>query len=199
MYNPGMIYNNQRIMYKILHFSGGVYKFDLLAEHVDDVGGLLIQESYLQKSRGSYFLSEEIQVIFIVPHNEVSSIELLASEIKGEIQEMEMEEPLKSNLINSMNIYNIICKAGDWITTDSIKESKVRESKVRESKEYNLEIDYRSEMEKSDLNKNSSSGIDNQQGSSIEDCLNLMLSLKLIEKREKDEDAVEFRILKDDK
>lgn len=186
-------------MYKILHFSGGVYKFDLLAEHVDDVGGLLIQESYLQKSRGSYFLSEEIQVIFIVPHNEVSSIELLASEIKGEIQEMEMEEPLKSNLINSMNIYNIICKAGDWITTDSIKESKVRESKVRESKEYNLEIDYRSEMEKSDLNKNSSSGIDNQQGSSIEDCLNLMLSLKLIEKREKDEDAVEFRILKDDK
>ena len=199
MYNPGMIYNNQRIMYKILHFSGGVYKFDLLAEHVDDVGGLLIQESYLQKSRGSYFLSEEIQVIFIVPHNEVSSIELLASEIKGEIQEMEMEEPLKSNLINSMNIYNIICKAGDWITTDSIKESKVRESKVRESEEYNLEIDYRSEMEKSDLNKNSSSGIDNQQDSSIEDCLNLMLSLKLIEKRENDEDAVEFRILKDDK
>lgn len=199
MYNPGMIYNNQRIMYKILHFSGGVYKFDLLAEHVDDVGGLLIQESYLQKSRGSYFLSEEIQVIFIVPHNEVSSIELLASEIKGEIQEMEIEEHLKSNLINSMNIYNIICKAGDWITTDSIKESKVRESKVRESEEYNLEIDYRSEMEKSDLNKNSSSGIDNQQDSSIEDCLNLMLSLKLIEKRENDEDAVEFRILKDDK
>lgn len=199
MYNPGMIYNNQRIMYKILHFSGGVYKFDLLAEHVDDVGGLLIQESYLQKSRGSYFLSEEIQVIFIVPHNEVSSIELLASEIKGEIQEMEIEEHLKSNLINSMNIYNIICKAGDWITTDSIKESKVRESKVRESEEYNLEIDYRSEMEKSDLNKNSSSGIDNQQDSSIEDCLYLMLSLKLIEKRENDEDAVEFRILKDDK
>jgi hypothetical protein len=199
MYNPGMIYNNQRIMYKILHFSGGVYKFDLLAEHVDDVGGLLIQESYLQKSRGSYFLSEEIQVIFIVPHNEVSSIELLASEIKGEIQEMEIEEHLKSNLINSMNIYNIICKAGDWITTDSIKESKVRESKVRESEEYNLEIDYRSEMEKSDLNKNSSSGIDNQQDSSIEDCLNLMLSLKLIEKKENDDDAVEFRILKDDK
>jgi len=189
MYNSGTIYNNQRIMYKILHFSGGVYKFELLAEHVDDVGGLLIQENYLQKSRGSYFLSEEIQVIFIVPPNEVSSIELLASEIKGEIREVEIEETLKSNLINSMNVYNILCKAGDWITTDSIRESEV----------YSLEIDYLSERDKSHLNKNSGSGKANQQPNSIEDCLDLMLSLKLIEKRENDDDKVEFRILKDDK
>ncbi|AUB56439.1 hypothetical protein BK008_10465 [Methanobacterium sp. MZ-A1] len=115
-------------MYKILHFSGGVDKFDLLKEHVEDVGGLLIQERYFHKSRGSYFLSEEIQVIFIVPPNEVSSIELLAKEIKGEICEVEMEEPLKSDLISSLNIYNILCKAGGWITPDSIGRSDLYHS-----------------------------------------------------------------------
>lgn len=173
-------------MYKILHFSGGVYKFDLLAEHVEDVGGLLIQENHLQKSRGSYFLSEEIQVIFIVPPNEVSSIELLASEIKGEIQEMELEESLKNNLINSLGIYNILCKAGDWINPDSIMETDEYDLHNETPFEYNLS-----------LNEFSGPDDDNQVHTNLEKCLDIMLSLKLIEKRD-NKGKSEYRILKDE-
>jgi Uncharacterized protein related to methyl coenzyme M reductase subunit C len=173
-------------MYKILYFSGGVYKFDLLAEHVEDVGGLLIQENRLQKSRGSYFLSEEIQVIFIVPPNEVSSIELMAREIKGEIQEMELEESLKNNLINSLGIFNILCKDGDWINPDAIIKTKEYDLNNHTSLEYNQP-----------LNEYSGLDDDNKVLSNLEECLNLMLSLKLIEKRD-NKGKSEYRILKDD-
>jgi len=170
-------------MYKILHFSGGVYKFDLLKEHVEDVGGLLIQERYFHKSRGSYFLSEEIQVIFIVPPNEVSSIELLAKEIKGEICEVEMEEPLKSDLISSLNIYNILCKAGGWITPDFIRMSKL----------YHSDNTYTPIRDNPYINGNSGPIDDNQHPDNLEQCLNLMLSLKVIEKKKKN-DKIEYRI-----
>ena len=145
-------------MYKILHFSGGVYKFDLLAEHVEDVGGLLFQENRLQISKGSYFLAEEVQVIFMVPPNEVSSVRELASEIKGEIEEVEIEEPLKSNLINSLDIYNILCKANDWVDQEVISE---------------------------------------ECHDNLEECLDLMLSLELIEKRASNGKS-DYRILKED-
>lgn len=163
-------------MYKILHFSGGVYKFDLLLEHVEDVGGLLFQENRLHISRGASFLSEEVKVIFIIPFNEVSSVNDLASEIKGEIEEVVIEEPLKSNLINSMDIYNILCKADDWVNLDII-----------------------SELDESDPIENGFGESDNTNNNHIPDnlkeCLDLMLSLELIEKRDHDGTS-EYRILK---
>ncbi|WP_321421591.1 methyl-coenzyme M reductase family protein [uncultured Methanobacterium sp.] len=151
-------------MYKILHFSGGVYRFEQLAEHVEDIGGLLFQENHIHISRGTSFLSEEVQVIFLVPAKETTSVKELASEIKGEIEELEVEEPLKSNLINSMDIYNILCKTDDWTHQEVISE------------EYH---------------------------ENLEECLDLMLSLELIEKRAINDEASNeksnyYRILKED-
>ncbi len=162
-------------MYKILHFSGGVYKFDLLAEHVEDVGGLLFQENRLQISKGSYFLSEEVQVIFMVPPNEVSSVMELAREIKGEVEEVEIDEPLKRNLIHSLDIYNILCKADDWVDQNIISESE----------EYNTSATGLAEV-----------GDDNNSKDYLKECLDLMLSLELIEKRGR-KGKSEYRILKD--
>ena len=175
-------------MYKILHFSGGVYKFDLLAEHVEDVGGLLFQENRLHISRGTSFLSEEIQVIFIVPTNEVSSVKDLASAIKGEVEEADIEEPLKSNLIASMAIYNILCMTDDWLNKDIISESE----------EYNpIENGFRESGDGNEF-----SGEDNELPAdndnlqdNLKECLDLMLSLGLIEKRDHDGTS-EYRILK---
>lgn len=168
-------------MYKILHFSGGVYKFDLLAEHVEDIGGLIIPEKFILKSRGSYFLSEEIQVIFIVPPSEVSNIELWAKEIKGEIREVDLEEPLKSNLITLLNIYDILCKARDWVTTDILKSHSGFNDNISKSKRYNTNLNSFSRPSGKHLPYN------------LEKCLDLMLSLKLIEKREK-QGKVEHRV-----
>jgi len=159
-------------MYRILHFSGGVYKFELLAEHVEDVGGLLFQENRLQISRGASFLSEEIQVIFLVPTNELSSVKELTLEIKGEIEEVEVEEALKNNLINSLEIYNIMCKADDWIEEDVISE---RYPDNPEEYQDNPE-EYRG---------------------NLEECLDLMISLELIEKRSI-KGKSDYRILKED-
>jgi hypothetical protein len=153
-------------MYKILHFSGGVYKFDLLAEHVEDVGGLLFQENHLHISRGTSFLSEEIQVIFIVPPNELFSVRDLASAIKGEVEEVDIEEPLKSNLITSLAIYNILCKTDDWLNQDIISESY----------EFNpIENGFRESGDDNELH-----GDDDNLQDNLKECLDLMLSLELI-------------------
>jgi len=164
-------------MYKILHFSGGVYKFDLLAEHVEDVGGLLFRENRLHISKGSYFLSEEVQVIFMVPLNELSSVRELASEIKGKIEEVEIEEPLKSNLIYSLDIYNILCKADDWVDQNIISESE----------EYYTAGTDLAEFDDDD---------DDDVQDKLKECLDLMISLELIEKRGT-KGKSEYRILKD--
>lgn len=176
-------------MYKILHFSGGVYKFDLLAEHVEDVGGLLFQENHLHISRGTSFLSEEIQVIFIVPRNEVSSVKNIASAIKGEVEEVDIEEPLKSNLITSMAIYNILCKTDDWLNQDIISESD----------EYNpIENGFREPEEGNEFfgDDNELPGDNNNLQDNLKECFDLMLSLELIEKRE-NKGKSEYRILRD--
>ncbi|MBI5459812.1 methyl-coenzyme M reductase family protein [Methanobacterium sp.] len=170
-------------MYKILHFSGGVYKFDLLAEHVEDVGGLLFQENRLQIRKGSYFLSEEVQVILMVPFNELSSIRELASEIKGEIEDVEIEEPLKSNLIHSLDIYNILCKADDWVDQNIISEI--------EEEEYNTTGTGLAEFD-DDENEDDNDHVQDK----LKECLDLMISLELIEKRGT-KGKSEYRILKD--
>ena len=151
-------------MYRILHFSGGVHKFDLLAEHVDDVGGLLFQENHLHISRGNYFLSEEIQVILMVPPNEVSSIQGLAREIKGEIQEIEVDGPLKRNLHHLMDVHNVLCKNGGWMTLENILKSS--ESCQEDMLESETDVVIFDELEE------------------LQECIELMLSLELVEKRE---------------
>lgn len=165
-------------MYKILLFSGGVYKYELLVEHVDDVGGLIIQEDNLQISRGTSFLSEEIRVIIILPANEISSIELLANDIKGEIEELKLEETMHKNLINSLKIYDILCKANTWLNIELI-------IKMMESHHENgfIELNY-------DSVENYAKTI-----KKIEECLELMLSLKILDKRE-NKDESEYCISK---
>jgi hypothetical protein len=165
-------------MYEILLFSGGLYKFELLTEHVEDIGGLIIQEDRLHISRGSSFLTEEIRVMLIVPPNEVSSIKSLADDIKGEIEELELEETLKNNIIYSFKIHDIICKNNDWLN----KESIIKFMEYNEENEL-MGIDDDKDM-KTDILKN------------LEECLDLMISLELIEKRE-NEDELEYRIAKD--
>lgn len=175
-------------MYKILLFSGGVYKFELLSEHVDDVGGLLIQENRLQISRGSSFLSEEVRVMLILPPNEVSSIKSLANDIKGKIEEVELEETLQNNLIKSLEIYDILCKANNWLNIESIIKLIEFESEhglmgiYHDSREINVLL-----MKNEDVTCQK-----------LEECLELMISLELLDKR-KNNDVFEYRISKDDK
>ena len=166
-------------MYKILLFSGGVYKYDLLVEHVDDVGGLIIQEDSLQISRDTSFLGEEIRVILIIPSNEVSSVEPLVEDIKGEIEELKLEKTIHENLINSLKIYDILCKSNSGLNMESI------EKLMEEHEEKGFIIN-------EDTIKNDAST------PNLKECLELMLSLEILDRRQKD-DEFEYYVINDDK
>jgi Methyl-coenzyme M reductase operon protein C len=109
-------------MYQVLLFSGGIYKFDLLQEYLEDVGGILIREDRLQITRGSSFLSEEVRVMLIVPLKEVEPVKSLANEIKGELELLEIDQKLENELRSIVSIYNILSKANNWISIEEIKE-----------------------------------------------------------------------------
>ena len=95
-------------MYRVLLFSGGIYKFDLLQEYLEDVGGVLIREDRLQITRGSSFLSEEVRVMLIVPLKEVEPVKSLANEIKGEIELLKIDQNMENEFISIISIYNIL-------------------------------------------------------------------------------------------
>lgn len=154
-------------MYNILLFSGGVYKFELLAEYIEDVGGLLVQEDRLHISRGSYFLSEEMRVILIVPQSEISSVKSFAYDIKGNIEELKLEKNLESKLKNSLIIYNILSKKENWMGITEILDQIQKDTQGN----------YYNELE-SDIKDSEHD---------LEKCLELMLSLKLIKKRKHNE------------
>lgn len=152
-------------MHKILLFSGGVYKYELLTEHVDDVGGLIVREDNLHISRGTSFLSDELRVMLIVPSNEVSSVKSIVKDIKGEIEELKLEKNVHENLINILKIYDVLCKTNSWLDTNSIK-------KMMETLHPNgfIEIDDYVEYNNKTMQK-------------LEECLDLMLSLKIVNKQ----------------
>lgn len=43
-------------MYKILVYSGGVYRFEEVLECVEDIGGIVLKRDEFNISRGSYFI-----------------------------------------------------------------------------------------------------------------------------------------------
>ena len=78
-------------MYKLLLFNGGVYKFDEFEELIEDIGGLKIEMESFKISRGNYFLSEEMNVLIIVPENEKEIVKSFAKKIKGSVEPVQME------------------------------------------------------------------------------------------------------------
>ncbi len=61
-------------MYEIIHFRGGLYKFDELSEYVEDVGGLVFNRDHFEIIRGTSYLSTEVHVILMIPKNELKQI-----------------------------------------------------------------------------------------------------------------------------
>ena len=160
-------------MYRVLLFSGGIYKFDLLQEYLEDVGGVLIREDRLQITRGSSFLSEEVRVMLIVPLKEVEPVKSLANEIKGEIELLKIDQNMENEFISIISIYNILSPTNNWISIE----------KIIELMECPCPSNICRENEQCTFNE-------------IENILNKMCSLKILETRQKLEKQ-EFRILQD--
>ncbi len=109
-------------MYQILLYNGGVYRFNEIVEHVEDMGGIILKKDKFHISRGSYFISEEIHVIIISPEQAVSEIETISKDVKGQLERLNVEDHEKKTLISILPIYNILSKTGKWTSIDAIEE-----------------------------------------------------------------------------
>lgn len=110
-------------MYEIVLFSGGLYRFNELAESVEDLGGLVLREDRFQMIRGASYLSEEIQVMIIIPKNDLNSVKVISENIKGSISKLDLDDNQKKIILTYLSIYNILNKDNTWMTIDEIKDS----------------------------------------------------------------------------
>lgn len=109
-------------MYKILLFSGGVYRFTDVVETVEDMGGLILRKDHFQISRGSSYLSDEIQVMLIVPGKDEKIVESISNDIMGRIEELDVDKHDKQTILSYISIYNALNQASSWLEIEEIED-----------------------------------------------------------------------------
>ncbi len=112
-------------MYKILVYNGGVYRFDELVEFVEDSGGIILRRDDFEISRGVYFISQEVHVIIITPEEVTEDLKLMAAELKGDVEILDVEYEDRINVISLLPVYNLLSSIGDWVditTLDGLLE-----------------------------------------------------------------------------
>lgn len=108
-------------MYEIYLFNGGVYKFDELKETVEDIGGLVLRKDHFHISRGASYLAEEIQVMLVLPEQDEKIIKSFSHEIKGTLDQLELEDLKRINILTYLSIYDALNIAGSRITLEEIE------------------------------------------------------------------------------
>ena len=108
-------------MYSVLVYNGGVYKFDELVEFVEDSGGMILRRDDFHVSRGAYFIAQEVHVVIITPEEVTPDLTRLASELKGDIEVIEVEYEDKINLVSLLPVYNILSSQGNWTSIQAIE------------------------------------------------------------------------------
>ncbi len=110
-------------MFEIMHFRGGIYKFDELVEFVEDTGGMVLKKDFFEISRGDSYLSKEVHVLLVVPEEELNSIKLLISEIKGMVDEIETTDDQYNLFLSYLSIYDALNRIGGWADRDVLKDT----------------------------------------------------------------------------
>jgi len=101
-------------MYEVLHFRGGIYRFDELSEYVEDVGGLVLLKDHFEIIRGDSYLSTEVHVILMVPEEELETLNSIILEIKGMSENVEITDEQEIHLFSYLSIYDVLNKNNDW-------------------------------------------------------------------------------------
>ena len=109
-------------MYEIIHFRGGLYKFDELSEYVEDIGGLVFNKDHFEIIRGTSYLSTEVHVLLMIPENELDQINSIISEIKGTYENIKITPDQKINFFAFLPIYDVLNKKESWIEKEELKE-----------------------------------------------------------------------------
>ncbi len=111
-------------MYKILGYSSGIYRFNELVEFVEDIGGIVLKRDEFHITRGSYFISQEVHVILVIPEQVFEDLNIFAKELKGDIEELEVEKEQKLDVLSILPVYNILSYEKYWMDIQTL-ESKM--------------------------------------------------------------------------
>ncbi len=109
-------------MYRILGYTGGVYRFNELVEMVEDIGGIILKRDDFQISRGAYFISQEMHVIIVIPEESLKDLKNIANELKGDIEELDVDDEQKVGVISLLPVYNALSCAGNWTDIETLND-----------------------------------------------------------------------------
>lgn len=110
-------------MYKILVYSGGVYRFDEVIECVEDIGGIVLKKDEFNISRGSYFISQEVHVIIVTPDEGLDELKQIATDLKGDIEELNIDDEIRISVVSILPVYNLLSKAKNWVDINYLEDA----------------------------------------------------------------------------
>ncbi len=108
-------------MYEILHFKGGLYRFNELSEYIEDIGGMVLSLDHFELSRGDYYLSTEVHVLLMLPENELDTVKLIIESIKGMAESVELDNDQMIHILSYLSIYDALDKIS-WTEKEYLKE-----------------------------------------------------------------------------
>ena len=94
-----------------------------MVEFVEDSGGIVLSRDEFHISRGAYFIFQEIHVIIVIPEEALDDFKIFAAkELKGDIEELEIEEKQKIEVISVIPVYDILSHLGCWVNLKTLEE-----------------------------------------------------------------------------
>jgi hypothetical protein len=109
------------LVYIIIGYSSGVYRFNEMVEFVEDAGGIVFNRDEFHISRGSYFISQEVHVILVVPSEVLKDLKVFAKELQGDIENLEVDKNQKVNVMSIVPVYNLLSHEGSWVDVDTLE------------------------------------------------------------------------------
>jgi hypothetical protein len=109
------------LVYMILGYSSGVYRFNEMVEFVEDAGGIVLNRDEFHISRGSYFISQEVHVILVVPSEVLKDLKVFAKELHGDIEDLEVDKVQKVNVMSIVPVYNLLSHEDSWVDIDTME------------------------------------------------------------------------------
>ena len=103
------------LVYMLLGYSSGFYRFNEMVEFVEDAGGIVLTRDEFHISRGSYFISQEVHVILVIPQEVLKDLKVFAKELHGDIEYLKVEKEQHINVISIIPVYNLLSHEGSWM------------------------------------------------------------------------------------
>ena len=84
--------------------------------------GIVLTRDEFHISRGSYFISQEVHVILVIPQEVLKDVKEFAKELQGDIEYLDVEKEQKINVLSIIPIYNFLSHESSWVDIETLKK-----------------------------------------------------------------------------